>query len=112
MLESLSVNTKKKPGTIARINLIAMWRDDYFAENTFVDLGNEHVFRLFFPEPAGGYVKVGEKKFRYDWARQKASNLQEVLIGTRGPWWVPYANIVTVADGIETEEASGYTNLA
>ena len=44
----------------------------------------------------------------YDACSSESSKIREVLIGTRGSWWLPYAVLITDGDAVQENQVGGY----
>ena len=110
-MEHARARIQRAECVIARIDLLALWFDDLLDQDSFANLSTGAAYRLFFErlfDQPDADIHVQACLTSCDWARKKM--LKEVLIGTRGDWWVPYAVLVTEQDDICECQKGGYKN--
>ena len=88
-----------------RIDLVALWLDGLFTEKSFADISSIDKFTMYFTKIRNDYEYED-----YCNCLQASVKLKEVLIGTRGNWWVPYSLLISMADAVESCQIGGYEN--
>ena len=95
---------------VARLDLIALLRDNKIDEHSIADISSPPNFNSFFAGLVKRHNKGGRSLVNYYSKRSASARLDEVVIGTRGNWWVDYAVLVDMGDTPLENQTGGYNN--
>ena len=79
-----------------KLDLMALWNDGLFTEDSFADLSTHASFEAYFKSVRDELTDLQNTNtaFSVSEIRAASNGLSEILLGPRGDWWVPYAVLV------------------